>query len=144
MPILRQCENCGAEFKIKPSRLKTGRGKYCSQACKTLAAESGLRQKHLAEYNCYQVAKSRCTNRNHRQWERYGGRGIEFKFASFDEFIKHVGARPEGLSIDRIDNDGDYEPGNVRWADRQTQNSNRRPPSSQVDKLLRQLRSSPQ
>ena len=143
MPILRQCKNCGAEFKVKPSRVKIGRGTYCSRACKTVDV-SGLKKKYPAEYNCYQVAKSRCINKNHKQWDGYGGRGIEFKFTSFEEFITHLGARPEGLSLDRIDNDGDYEPGNVRWATFETQCLNRRPPKNQVDKLLKQLRSSPQ
>ncbi len=74
----------------------------------------------------YANAKYRSTNPNDRKWENYGGRGIRFLFDSFDEFLKELGPRPEGLSLDRIDNDGNYEPGNVRWATPSQQNSNRR------------------
>lgn len=60
-------------------------------------------------------AKRRCTNKNHKQFLDYGGRGIKFNFVSFDEFYKHLGPRPFGYQLDRINNDGHYEIGNVRW-----------------------------
>lgn len=78
------------------------------------------------EYRAYIDAKSRCTNDKHRLWSYYGGRGIKFCFASFDEFISCIGQRPEGLTLDRIDNNGNYEAGNVRWATKSEQQHNRR------------------
>lgn len=140
VPILRKCQHCGADFKIKPFRVKTGRGKYCSRACKTEAV-SGLKKKFPVEYRTYQSAKGRCRNPNHQMWRWYGERGIEFKFDSFQAFIEHIGPRPnEFLSLDRIDNDGDYEAGNVRWADAYTQKRNQRPPSGYIDAVLKEIR----
>ena len=67
--------------------------------------------------NTYYKAKDRCSNQSNRQYPRYGGRGIEFRFQSFEDFITCVGLKPSKQhSIDRINNDGHYEVGNVRWA----------------------------
>ena len=78
------------------------------------------------EYRCYYAAKHRCENPNDRSWRHYGGRGIEFRFSSFEEFYEHLGPRPPTFEIDRIDNDGHYEPGNVRWTTRAQNEVNRR------------------
>jgi hypothetical protein len=76
------------------------------------------------EYAAYQRAKNRCNDPNHPRFDDYGGRGIRFLFTSFAQFLAEVGRRPAGwfpsgrpiYSLHRIDNDGNYEPGNVRWA----------------------------
>jgi hypothetical protein len=78
------------------------------------------------EYRAYIDAKSRCTNVNSQRWYTHGGRGIKFLFNNFDEFFESVGKRPDGMTLDRIDNDGNYEPRNVRWATPSQQCSNRR------------------
>jgi len=79
------------------------------------------------EYTAYTQARQRCTNPRHLSWPRYGARGIEFRFSSFEEFLADVGPRPTSEhSLDRIDNDGHYEPGNVRWATREEQARNTR------------------
>lgn len=79
------------------------------------------------EYRSFHHAKSRCTLPTDKSYADYGGRGIQFKFASFEEFLAEVGRRPgQNYSIDRIKNSGHYESGNVRWATRKEQNNNQR------------------
>ncbi len=79
------------------------------------------------EYRVWASMVQRCTNPARKCFPRYGGRGIrvcEAWLASFDAFLADVGPRPHGTSLDRIDNDGDYAPGNVRWATRKEQSDN--------------------
>lgn len=78
------------------------------------------------EYQAYQDAKHRCTNEGSAKWQGYGARGIKFLFTSFKEFIQVLGPRPDGMTLDRINNDGNYEAGNVRWATASEQMANRR------------------
>jgi hypothetical protein len=82
------------------------------------------------EYIAWQAMIRRCTAVNGPKWRYYGGRGIAVCDRwrhSFEQFLADVGRRPgKGFSLDRINNDGHYEPGNVRWADAVTQNRNRR------------------
>ena len=74
-------------------------------------------------YNCWIGIKSRCLNKNHSEWHNYGGRGITIcdRWLDFKNFFEDMGERPVGLSIDRINNNGDYEPSNCRWTDHKTQ-----------------------
>lgn len=83
--------------------------------------------KTTPEYRAYFHAKDRCLNQKDKGYPYYGGRGIEFRFKSFQEFIEHIGLKPnKKLMLDRINNDGHYELDNVQWATRSHQMKNRR------------------
>jgi hypothetical protein len=83
------------------------------------------RKTKTREYKAWIQARHRCNNPNSHAWCNYGARGIKVKFSNFDEFFEHIGPCPDGMSLDRINNDGHYEHGNVRWTDRVTQMNNR-------------------
>lgn len=123
------CE-CGTyKPKVHGGVLRSGRTKSCG--CYRDQKATGKTTHDMSrsvEYSAYMHARDRCRNPNSKGYKCYGKRGIEFRFTSFEQFLEEVGLRPSlKHSINRIDKDGHYEPGNVEWATVEKQVSNRRP-----------------
>lgn len=131
---LTRCD-CGTEKVVLEDDLKSGRRRSCGcwireQVKRPRTHGAMLGGKATPEYAIWCAIKARCTRPNDPRFPQYGGRGIRVcqRWAdSFADFLSDVGPRPsEGLSLDRIDNDGHYEPGNVRWATDAVQTRNTR------------------
>lgn len=118
--------DCGNQSIARKHHLLNGKHKSCgclqkeaAKAAKTThgkSAKAGL-------YSIWMNIKSRTTNPNVNCFHRYGGRGISMCsewFNSFEAFSAGVGERPPGMTLDRTNNDGNYEPGNVRWVPHRT------------------------
>lgn len=127
-----ECE-CGTLKEIWTNSLLNALSRSCGCLRREVAQESHTTHGQSfgpfqAEYHIYRQAKGRCTNPKNPAWKNYGGRGIEFRFTSFSKFLECLGPRPDpNYTLDRIDNNGHYEPGNVRWATYKQQSANRRP-----------------
>jgi len=122
---------CGSTLPILGKSLRNGLTQSCGCLQKERATEFSTKHGGVGtpEYNAYRNAQARCTNPKCDKWEYYGGRGIKFLFTTFAQFFAELGKRPRGKTLDRINNDGNYEPGNVRWATKDQQNENKRAPN---------------
>jgi hypothetical protein len=127
---------CGTEIKVLGKNLKNG----CTSSCGCLRKERmhfvgkvGYRATHRmsysVEYQTWLNMIQRCTNPKRIGWQYWGGRGIKVCrrwLDSFENFYMDMGPKPLGLSLDRKDNNKNYNKENCRWATRSQQNSNRR------------------
>jgi len=132
-----RCE-CGITKFVDSSSLRKGLSQSCGCLSVEIAKSKGLVHGHSGnqvdgskesrEYSIWCGIKKRCYNPNAQRWERYGGRGIkmcnDWKM-NFESFLRDMGKCPEGMSIHRINNDGDYEPSNCVWSDNFEQANNR-------------------
>lgn len=137
---LCRCD-CGAETVVRTGDLRSGNTRSCGcfyrETCSRTARQylgKGNRQHGLygtGEHRVWATMKSRCLNPNAQRYADYGGRGIKVcdRWLKVENFYADMGPRPAGVSpggralysIHRIDNDGDYEPGNCCWATQQEQ-----------------------
>lgn len=124
--------DCGTEKRIN-EKLLTGRYRPKSCGCLERGRKSAASTVHgmhgTPEYHAWGNMIARCGKPHHPDFKNYGGRGIVVcpAWGNFKAFFKDMGSRPSDRhSLDRADNDGNYEPGNVRWALRSVQNNNSR------------------
>lgn len=135
---LCQCD-CGNTSIVRGGHLRTG----STSSCGCLVTKHGMYRSR--EYATWRSMVQRCTNPKDTNYPHYGARGISVCNRwreSFEAFLADVGARPAGMSLDRFpDMNGNYEPGNVRWATAAEQAHNRRrSPTAETVEQIRSLR----
>lgn len=126
-----RCE-CGRLSMAHGQDLRSGKHRSCGCLHLERVTKHGVSApgRRTPTYHSWTAMKMRCLQPNHRKYAYYGGRGIticERWRNSFSAFVEDMGERPAGHSLDRIDTNGNYEPGNCRWATRDEQRANQRP-----------------
>lgn len=137
MRLRTQC-TCGNTYDVERTELRRTKNQMCPTCRSTGFSKHPL-------YLRWREAQRRCSDPDHQDYKWYGARGISMypqwsqklgdpqaSRKAFEKFVEYVGTPPfEGATVDRIDNDKGYEPGNLRWATRKMQTRNRRRPLKQ-------------
>lgn len=126
--------DCGKEAVVVSDKLKNGHTNSCGCLVKEklLLAHAkhghALLGAHSNLYTCWANMLQRCRNPKHPKYPSYGGRGIIVceRWEDYRNFWEDVGERPSGMTLDRTDVNGHYEPANVRWATHSEQRLNQR------------------
>lgn len=133
-----QCD-CGTIITTHNAGLKSGHTSSCGclrlERCRDAVTKHGHGRdgNHSKTYRAWVHMKERCRNPNCISYPNYGARGIsvcERWLDSFEHFLADMGESPRGLTLERVNNDGNYEPSNCTWATRMVQNNNKRKRSS--------------
>lgn len=125
--------DCGAMTTASQNQLKFGTKRTCGCRGGAFVHGHAVNENKTGTYRSWQAAKQRCGNPNGKAYRWYGARGIEMceRWSnSFEAFFEDMGPRPIGQTLDRIDPDGNYEPGNCRWATKAVQAANQRKPGT--------------
>ncbi len=122
--------DCGGEVVALGKRIRSGAIRSCGCLHRGAIGHGHARKaSRTGTYESWGAMKARCLKKNHKSYQEYGGRGIRVCdrwLESFDNFLLDMGERPEGTTLDRYPNcEGNYEPGNCRWATPAQQNENR-------------------